>query len=110
MATEAANVSAVAAGLRGDAGTLAAMWKVEMDNENRVRYAHPVDALKSARSEVSQIEDWLTGTFHYPASPPGWRCPSRRALPRLRSWCPTRPLPGRWRSKSGAMRLTSAAS
>ncbi|MGH2719317.1 MAG: hypothetical protein ACRDJU_12155 [Actinomycetota bacterium] len=83
LATEAANVSAVAAGLRGDAGTLAAMWKTEMDNENRVRYARHVDALKSARSEVSQIEDWLTGTFHYPPEPAGV------ALPQPPAFAPT---------------------
>lgn len=71
MGTEKTNVSAVAAGLRGDAEDLATMWKTEMDNENRVRYARHVDALKAARSEVAQIEDWLTGTFHYPPEPAG---------------------------------------
>lgn len=35
------------------------MWKTEKDNENRVRYARHVDAVKAARSEVDRIAAWL---------------------------------------------------
>lgn len=50
------------------------LWKAEMDKGNRARYARRVDAWQSARS-VCQIEDWLTGTFHYPPEPAGVTLP-----------------------------------
>lgn len=80
MANEAASVSAVAGGLRADAHQLASDWKAEMDQENRVRYARHVDALKARRSELDKITEFFVGGFHYPPEPEGVPTPQPPAF------------------------------